>query len=134
MISYKEACNQVGLNDDHTPLAAKYVYYGYKNGECKSFETRDEAKEFGIAVERVQTNKEECDLYWAKRDALAMQALDIWYNTLREEYKHLSDNIFNLCYDQAYDRGHAYGYDEVASYMTGIVDFAERIIEASKNG
>jgi hypothetical protein len=51
---------------------------------------------------------------------------------LREQYADLPVAVFNLCYSQAYDRGHSSGYDEVANYMIDIVYFAQKIIEASK--
>jgi len=78
----------------------------------------------------VTTNMAECDAWWNSQRELESKACDLWYQELKEEYlsPSFSQELFDLCYSQAYDRGHHAGYDEVASYMADYVDFALKAI------
>lgn len=60
------------------------------------------------------------------------KAANNWHSDLRSEYKDLSNNVFDICYDEAYDRGHHAGYDEVVYQMEHIVIFAKKILNMCK--
>jgi hypothetical protein len=38
--------------------------------------------------------------------------------------------VFQIAYNEAYDRGHHAGNDEVARYLSGTTEFARNIIKA----
>lgn len=78
----------------------------------------------------MQTNKAEVDRFWKERQAKEVEAFALWKDELRDCYAHLSPEVFEICYDEAYERGHACGYDEIGSCMVGVVEFAERLLEA----
>ncbi len=44
----------------------------------------------------------------------------------------LTDEVFNVIYAEAYDRGHSAGYSEVELEVNNLADFAAKIIAASK--
>jgi hypothetical protein len=55
-----------------------------------------------------------------------------WYNRVRAEYPEVNDAVFSAAYSLAYDRGHSSGYGEVELYISDYVEFAVKVIEASK--
>ena len=135
MMKYDDACSQVGY-DQYTSNEPKseYKFFAYKNGEVKEFPSRKEAESYSDNIERVLANKAEVEDYWHERQELANKASEIWHAALRNEYIHLSDAVYSICYGKAYDYGHSSGYDEVAGKMIDIVDMAEQIIAATKVG
>ena len=132
MKSWNQYLEQVGY-DIHTKAPeSKFVYYGYKEGKAQKFKTQIEAQGWSKQWESVLSNKEEIAKFWDDRQAKEAQAQIHWYHDLQAEYDHLPAKVFEVCYNEAYDRSHAYGYDEVASRMTGVVHFAEQIMDALK--
>jgi hypothetical protein len=85
-------------------------------------------------VEKKCNNQEAWDAYWNGRKVLESSARELWYASMKDEYLapngSLSPLMFDLCYDEAYDRGHSAGYDEVANYMSSVSDFALKIKDA----
>ena len=129
MISWNEACSISGYDPKVSAPASEYIYFAYKNGECQSFTYLDDAKTFSDNTERGVSNKDDIDAFWKKRRTLETKALNVWKNALREEYNHLSRDMFGICYSKAYEDGHHAGYDEVANYMNSSVEFAENIMK-----
>jgi hypothetical protein len=126
--AYDLAVEELGIqNLPSAPPPAKYMYYAYKNGTCSIFETEKTAKEFSYIIERFQVNKEEISQYWNTHKKISQLAENIWYKALEETYKHLSPEMFEACYGEAYDRGHSAGWDEVVYYMDEVVSFANTI-------
>ncbi len=127
---YKKAqTNTVGPEPKY-PLQSDYsVFYAYKGGKViGQFSTESEAKAHSDIVEKVvdtKAYKKEQNKYtkWNQ------DVFDMWFHDLRNLYSNLNDNTFNLIYTEAYVRGHSAGHDEVASYMAGYADMAERIIK-----
>jgi hypothetical protein len=107
----------------------QFSWFAYKNGESKQFDSSDAAKAFSKNTEKVCTNQAEFDASWKAYREVAQQAVDAWYADLREEYSELTDKQFSLCYNEAYDRGHSAGHDEVRSYLYDIVDFAKELLK-----
>lgn len=115
-----------------------HMWYFYSEGEVAAKIPSSEYKLVNDARKRYPANEKiavidvEYDAKVAEWQEFSKTAMRIWHSSLREEYGHLSDDVFNLCYDKAYERGHSSGMDEVANYMIDIADFAEKIISASK--
>jgi hypothetical protein len=137
MRSFYEICKSIGYDfaggvDDAPKLKTYWV--GYKNGEVSKFESKKDALKFSKNVEQItdQESLKEYDAYWEARKQKEREAASIWESELRKEYVELSDAVYKRCYSEAYDRGHSYGYDSVASHMDDYVDFALDIIKATK--
>jgi len=134
MKSYIQLKSEAGFDDLVAPKP-EYVWYAYKKGEVVgAYNTESEAKEHATLVEKVQTNKQECDEHYKKvvdLERLINAQFDV---ALRHEYQHLNDEVYEICYSKAWDRGHAYGHDEVAAVMVDAVDFAEKILRAGRAG
>lgn len=109
-----------------------YEFYAYLAGECKKFKTLQEAKQYSSNTERVIVNHKDQQEFWESRRILERKAFENWYTDLCQEYSHLPVSVFELCYEEAYSRGHAYGHDEVASCLVDVVHRAEAIIKAYK--
>lgn len=107
-----------------------YMYRAYKNGECKTFTTQKEAYKFSSLVEKYWDNEEEYKAQKQIWDDWNTKITVAWYDDLRKEYDHLNDELFDICYSEAYDRGHSSGYDEVANCMINVVDFCDSLIKA----
>jgi hypothetical protein len=137
MKKYIDYMQEAGVPAYSSRPENKYVWHAYKNGSLvyTSEVSRADAELSGDTkiVERVLRNEEEVNAWLLLQKETSTKAFELWYADLREEYSSLNDEVFNLCYDQAWDRGHSAGYDEVESYMQDVVSFAEKIIKASSN-
>lgn len=135
MKKYSDYMQEAGVPDYSSKPESKYVWYAYKNGRLvyTSDESRADAELKGCTklVEKVIQNGEEISAWEQLYREASSKASDLWHADLREEYSSLNDAVFNLCYEQAWDRGHSAGHDEVAYYMQNAVSFAEKIIQAS---
>lgn len=96
-------------------------YRAYKDGECKVFESRSEAIKYSTLIESFCDNIEEYQYALSEYNKREQEIFDTWYSEIREHFSSYSEAEIDVMYDYAYDRGHAYGYDEVFSYM---VDFS----------
>lgn len=138
MRSYEEILVEVDFDGvmTHPAINRKYSYYVYQQGKCVgTMDTVAEAQEvFGKAVvtERFEINAEAIVALRDKQIAVQAAAIDVWSRELREEYPVLDDLLFNACYDEAYDRGHSAGWDNVADRMHGVVEFACKILNLSR--
>jgi hypothetical protein len=113
------------------PITYTFKYFAYKNGEVKEFNTIKEAQLFSKNVEKsVNTENELKRDTWYKIRSEQISHVDaVWFKELKEEYKNsLSDEVFKLCYAEAYEKGHSSGYDEVACCMSDYVDFALNVL------
>ena len=59
------------------------------------------------------------------------KAIQLWKDNLRSEYSHIRESVYNMCYEEAYDRAHAYGYDEVASVLKDVIGFAHKLLSCA---
>lgn len=132
MISYNTACEMAGFTQNWESPRPIYTYFAYKNGEVQEFTLKAEAKSFSNNVEPVIVNQKEIDDYKNVRKQLESDAYHIWYDALKKEYSHLNTEVFSLCYERAWDDGHAYGLDEVAREMDCIVQFVDCVMKATK--
>ena len=136
MKPYKEYLQAENVPDYSTRPRPKYAWFAYKNGVVvyRSLLSWEDAEKCGNTevVENVCVNKADIDAWDEVQEQAVCRAETKWYEDLREEYSFLNSTVFNLCYNEAQDRGHSSGYDEVANYMIDIVCFAEKILAASK--
>lgn len=132
MKTWKEYCANVGLFPSTGEPKINKTWFAYKEGEVIVCKSRQEAKEHSKIIE-CKKDRKEYDEYWKKRKDLEYSAHQAWFIDLREEYNDLTRAVFDVLYNKAYDNGHAYGYDEVASKMSDLVDFYSDIIKAYKN-
>ena len=114
-------------------------YFAYKEGKVFGpFSKQTEALAFSKNVDKVYTEAsvKARDEYWKNQRKIEAAAQDAWYADLREEYAvcsyfgWLTPAAFAVVYNQAYEKSHHAGYDEVASTFEELVDFAAAIIEA----
>lgn len=134
MKKYSLYIQEAGVPDYSSKPESKYVWHAYKNGRpvYTSEVSRADAELNGASkvVEKVLQNKDEIDAWETLYKETSARAFDLWYADLREEYSSLNADIFNMCYEQAWERGHSSGHDEVEGYMYDIVCFAEKVLAA----
>lgn len=131
MKPYQYYCDLVGLDSlaYKKQPEIKHTYVIYVNQQAKEV-SLDLYREHKGAKEIVKDATLH-EAFWKAQDAIRQQSTDLWYNDLKAEYG-VSDKLFDLCYNMAYDRGHSSGYDEVAMHMHEIVDFAEKVLALQK--
>lgn len=116
------------------PAGAEFTkWYGYRAGEALgTFDTKDDAIKAGATV--TEKSLDEDAFKAAKKKYRDNQnAISAAFDAeLRDGYPPMSDEMFSAIYSMAYDRGHSYGYDEVAMYFDDYYDFAKKVIEISK--
>lgn len=130
VMSYSDCEKEVGERPQI--LLNKFEWFGYKNGEVKIFDTEKEAKEWAYTVERFVSNKDEVIQNRKDLADYDTKVHAIWWNSVRSCYSHLPDKVFDILYDEAYDRGHSAGYDEVASYLIDYNNLYARLKKAEK--
>lgn len=134
MKSYSKYLADANVPSYSSRPAPKYVWHAYKEGNLvyTSEVSQSDAELHGASkvVEKVLENKDEISA-WEENYKDRMQLADsLWIADLREEYSGLNEEIFNMCYDQAWERGHSCGHDEVAGYMSDIVYFVQKVLAA----
>lgn len=136
MITWAHACEAVGYTYTVRVNAPNRVsvYYAYKDGVVKAFDTKEEAKVYSKNVEPGYTEVSSIayKTFMDKMLHLEQDATEYWCAALRKEHNDLTDNVFNRCYAMAYDGGNSGGMDEVAKYMEDCVIFAKAIIAEAK--
>jgi hypothetical protein len=126
---FSEACNQVGYNPDYSNAPTRiYTYFAYKDGQSFECFSKAEAQKISHLIEYVLVNKDEIDQYAKNQNALLNKAIQLWKDNLREEHSSIPERVYNICYEKAYDRAHAYGYDEVASTLKDEIEFACKLL------
>jgi hypothetical protein len=133
MITWKEACAQANYDPQAPAPEVTKRYIGYKQGEVQYFDTEAAAKQFSNLIEVDPACTKQRDEFRAAQKRRENKAMTIWYTALSVEHCEISSAVFDLCYSEAYDRGHYAGYDEVANYMSSVVEFAKKVIEASND-
>jgi hypothetical protein len=133
MITWKEACAQANYDPQAPAPEVTKRYIGYKLGEVQYFDTEVAAKQFSNLIEVDPACTKQCDKFRAAQKRRENKAMMIWYTALSDEYRrYISPVVFDLCYDEAYARGHYAGYDEVANCMDSVVEFAKKVLDASE--
>ena len=129
---FNEACAQVGYNPDYSKAPERvYRYFAYKDGQAFECSSKADAQKISHLIEYILVNKDEIDQHAKNQNALFSMAVQLWEKNLREEYADIPDDVYNLCYEEAYDRSNAYGYDEVASTLEDTIAFACKILSCA---
>lgn len=115
MITFAEACDQVGYYKVALRPEEEFVFFGYRGGEVQEFKTRDEALAFSCNVERVVKNIAEIKAFDTARRELRHKAEQVWHEALVAEYPDISPAQFDVLYNKAYDDAHHHGYDACAA-------------------
>lgn len=129
MFSYDQCEKMVGIKPEYPVM--KTAYRAYKNGECKVFHSLKEANDFSKLVEKFVVNEEEYQQTLKEYYAFEAKVRLFWLNLLKEEFN-LPEKIFDVCYAEADERGHSYGYDAIRDIMYDVVEFYEKIMKAVK--
>lgn len=58
-----------------------------------------------------------------------MEMATLTQEDLRAQYSDISDDLYEIIYNAAYDRGHSYGLEEVACFLPIYYDMAKKILE-----
>lgn len=128
MKTWKECCAEAGYDANSSIPELTYIYWAYKNGESKKFDTRSDAVKFSSNIEKVVNPESLLAHITAKqvKNDCTSNAAAIWNIALREEYQKLSQKLFKLCYEKACELSEHYspGYDGVAEAMVDVVEFA----------
>lgn len=129
--SFVECCEEVGLDYKAKAPEIESQWVAYQGGQVIPCASMNAAMKYSL-YDRVtsEDSKKVHDEYFASRAEKESKAQDLFYKSLREEYSTLSDSLFQICYSEAYDRGHSAGYDEVANYMHSVVSFAKQVRKA----
>ena len=129
MRSFNEICKSINFSHRETcPFVDPApTYNAYKNGQCTNFADREQANKFSKLIETVFVKNPDREKWFEEARIQEGRAIEIFHNDLREEYSDVPDEIYDLCYSKAYDRGHHAGFDEVASYLNETIDFANEI-------
>lgn len=126
MKNFNDYLNDSGFNSLPPVPKNKVIYFAYKNGEAKEFSNLYDAEKFSSITERVvrtpSENAEHVKLIYQKQT----EAFDNWYKDLREEWKCMSDDIFNVCYSDASNKRNS--YDEIANNFDEYSEFVSKII------
>ena len=133
MRTIKQIYEAFGYTRSYNPPPLEYKYYAYINGKAHTCASEETARTISKNIEKVftQKSKEARDNYHALQNKQTEHVQAVWEAELQQEFDHLNKEIFDVCYEEAYDRYHSSGFDEVADGMSGIVDFAQRIMKAS---
>ena len=123
MITFQNACEQVGYDRSAERPQTVYKYYAYKDGKAHEFATRREAHAFSNLVELAVANKDEIQAFQDKQTEAETTAAELWLKELRADYPELTDKQFGVIYAKAYEDGHSAGYDEVGLHFQDLYYF-----------
>ena len=132
MITFQDACEQVGYDRTAEWPEPIFKYFAYKSGVVKQFDTRKEAVAFSNIVERVIVNQSELDSFGRKQADIEASAVNLWMKELRDDYPELTDKQFGIIYDKAYEDGHSTGYDEVGLHFQDLYYFCMKFVKAGE--
>lgn len=133
MKNWKEYKDEHEVPDYKDAPKRKNLWRAYKDGKSFGpFDDKDVAQKISHLVESYTDPEQDkiWNAWWADSRAREQKALDEWYADLRAEYSDLSDDVFQIAYTEAHDRGHHAGNDEIAGCLTGTAEFARNIIKA----
>ena len=116
------------------PYESEYtIYFAYKNGKAKKFNTKEEAKQYSDNIEE----KVDKQAYEAARKAYnqaSSEAEAKVIQAMKKEIGGYGDNekdnqLFDLVYGKAYEDGHSSGYNEIYNYLLDYDDLLKQAIK-----
>lgn len=136
MKTWIECCDEVGFTRDSYKRQpeVRTIYYGYRNGESKKFDSRNDALKFSKIVESASHPDDQIahEKFWKEEQRKEALVFAVWEAALNEEFSELNSDIFDLCYSRAYDAAHSDGHDSVYYKMVSLVDFTYEILKTVK--
>lgn len=130
MISFQQACVEVGYDNSTKRPEQIYTYFAYKGGQAREFQCLQDAKAFSDNVEKSLVNKAEIDGFKDRQRTLERAAMDNWLVNLRREYPDLNIEQFQLIYKHAYEDACDNGYDEIADRFESLHSVCVAFYEA----
>lgn len=132
MMNFEFYIMEAGGRRSYPPI--KWKWAAYKQGSAYIFDTKEDAAKVSTNIEQVQDKDSLKQFREVKQHNAGVETLayQLWYADLRNDYNHLSDEVFNLIHYESYERYHSEGWDAVASGVEGLVGFALAIIKASQ--
>ena len=118
------------------PYESEYtIYFAYKNGKAKKFNTKEEAKQYSDNIEE----KVDKQAYEAARKAYNQASSEAEAKVIQAMKKEIGliscgddekDNqLFDLVYGKAYEDGHSSGYNEIYNYLLDYDDLLKQAIK-----
>jgi hypothetical protein len=106
----------------------------WDRGTFKDFDDYSKARNYRVSTngqaEEITVNQAEYDGAKSKLREVERVATDRFNADLRMEYSGVPDAVYAVMLSNAYDRGHSYGLDEVASYMIDEYESMEAYMQA----
>lgn len=129
--TYEDCCKEVGLNLKDPPPKLSSHWVGYDAGNVVPCKNMNEAMKYSL-YENVTTpeSRKAHDEYFEIRHMQEEEATKIFLKSLREEYPYLSDELYNLCYAEAFSRSSDQGPDSVATQIIEVIDFVRMVRKA----
>lgn len=128
--TYEQCCLEVGLNLKEPPPELETQWVGYDAGNVVPCRCMNDAMKFSLyeKVTKPESRKLH-DEYFEIRHMQEEEAKKIFHKSLRDDYPHISDKLFNICYAEAYNQESVHGLDDVAVKLRDVVDFAKMILK-----
>ena len=133
MRTYNQIAESLGYDFTiRCPYVIEWTYFAYKGGKAIEFYSMSEAKAHSKNAEKVENveSKKLRDVWYSLRSEQEHEVYNVWHLELRTEYTDLSEKLFNVCFDKAWDEGHSNGCDEVTIHMEEFVTFANDILSS----
>ena len=125
MKKYMEYMNEPSI--EKPKKIVKWFYYS----RGKAYGPFDDKPTGHEILESVCVNTDEINAYREEKRKIYREGHEQWEADLRKEYSYLSDEVYDVCYQKAYEDEQD-DYDEVVDAMEDVVEFAQKVIEASK--
>ena len=130
-MSYKVACENVGYDRNAISPERKIVYLAYKDGECKEFDTLNDANSFSKLFEKKVVNQEIINDFHKSQREKERLAGELFLHEFRKGFPELSDDQFLCIWSEAWEDAHSYGYDEVESRFDDLYIFIKKILNCT---
>lgn len=134
MITFKEASARVGYdNRVHCPIVQQYAWYAYKNGEVRQFLDGNEAANYSPFIEKFCSNQQVIDEWVQEQTKKHQEAVEVWREALKQDYvtNTFSAEMFDICYNEAFDKLPNANLDELAEEVNRLALFATRIKQSN---
>lgn len=115
------------------PRKSDYTtYWSYKAGQAKKFDNYEDAKSFSKNTEEIfdhESYRKAMDKYNNIRSKSEDAVIDLMKKKLCFTNTKLDNQLFDLIYEVAYDKGHSSGYDRIFEELEELFDFANKIVD-----
>ena len=133
-ISHSECMRRVGLNRNQPMPEIEYRWVGYSGGkvvECKSMmEAQRYTLHDRLSTEESVKRRED---FLKSNIEKEKKAIELFKESLRNDYLHLPQELYDVCYIEAYKRGFSIGgLDTVSETLVDVVAFAQKVFLATK--